>query len=156
MEPEDVTVCGLAAAVLLIIASCVPPLSCQARRGHEDYIFSLLTAYVDPPHGLQLKPHQHYNVYFPSNVILMPPPLANGLVEYEDDTVSTISQQAKDVASFLTWTSNPEQDERKLTGLKVAGFGLLMFVLIGYHKRFLFSLYKTRRVRWQQPHHTAS
>ena len=127
----------------------------QARHRQEDYLFSLLTSYVPPPFGLSVKPYQFYNVYFPANLLLMPPPLSAGGVEYEDGTVANVSQMARDVSCFLVWTANPEQDERKLSGLKVAGVGLALAGLVGWHKRFLFSVYKSRKLRWLYPKQTA-
>lgn len=44
----------------------------------------------------------------------MPPPLAAGAVDYDDGTEASISQMAKDVAVYLTWTANKDHDERKL------------------------------------------
>ena len=127
----------------------------QARHRQEDYLFSLLTSYVAPPYGLSLKQYQFYNVYFPTNVLLMPPPLTgHGQLDYEDGTAASVSQMAKDVSCFLTWTANPEHDERKLSGLKVAGVGLGLVGLVGWHKRFLFSVYKSRKLRWIYPKQT--
>jgi ubiquinol-cytochrome c reductase cytochrome c1 subunit len=99
---------------------------------------------------------QHYNVYFTGSLLLMPPPLTAGGVEYEDDTEASVSQQAKDVSCFLSWSSNPEQDERRLAGLKAVGIALPLALLVGFHKRLLFALYKTRKVTWQQPRHSAA
>ena len=36
-------------------------------------------------------------------------PLYDGSVEYEDGTPATASQMAKDVTTFLQWSSEPEQ-----------------------------------------------
>ena len=110
---------------------------------------------MPPPYGLTLKPYQHYNVYFPTNVLLMAPPLSlYGQVEYEDDTAAPVSQMAKDVSCFLVWTASPEHDERKLNGLKAAGVGLMLAGLVGWHKRFLFSVYKSRKLKWIYPKQT--
>ena len=107
------------------------------------------------PYGLGVKPYQYYNVYFPTNLLLMPPPLSMyGQVEYEDDTPASVSQMARDVSCFLVWTANPEQDERKLNGLKAMGVGLVLLVAVGWHKRFLFSVYKSRKLRWIYPKQT--
>jgi len=42
------------------------------------------------------------------------------VVEYDDGTPNTASQLAKDVATFLTWTANPDHDTRKRVGIKVS------------------------------------
>lgn len=42
-----------------------------ARHGGEDYIFSLLTGYCDPPAGIVLREGQSYNPYFPGGAIGM-------------------------------------------------------------------------------------
>lgn len=42
-----------------------------ARHGREDYIFSLLTGYTDPPAGVVLRDGQYYNPYFPGGAIGM-------------------------------------------------------------------------------------
>ena len=114
-------------------------------------MFSLLTSYADAPYGLRLSSAQHYNVYFPGNALLMAPPLLSGATSYEDDTDASVSQQAKDVSAFLTWTANPDHDERKRAGVKAALLALALAALVGYRKRFLFAPFKTRRVRWHPP-----
>jgi ubiquinol-cytochrome c reductase cytochrome c1 subunit len=48
-------------------------------------------------------------------------------VTYADGTKATIPQMAHDVATFLTWTSNPEMVERKQIGVRV----VLFLVLLG-------------------------
>lgn len=37
----------------------------------QNYIFSLLTGYMDPPAGVTLAENQHYNPYFPLGAIGM-------------------------------------------------------------------------------------
>jgi len=90
----------------------------RARDSGESYLFSILTGYRDPPHGVVLGENMNYNIYFPGTQIAMPPPLAEDAVEFEDGTKCSISQQAKDVAVFLAWSSFMEQDERHLMGVK--------------------------------------
>lgn len=91
-----------------------------AREGGEDYVFSLLTGYTDPPAGFQLEDGQHFNPYFPDGAIGMAQALYDELIEYSDGTPATASQLAKDVSTFLSWCASPEHDERKLTALKVS------------------------------------
>lgn len=57
-----------------MFAGAYPPdlsLICSGRKGGEDYIFSLLTGYVDPPAGVLLREGQNYNPYFPGGAISM-------------------------------------------------------------------------------------
>lgn len=91
-----------------------------AREGGEDYVFSLLTGYTDPPAGFHLDEGQHFNPYFPDGAIGMAQVLYDELIEYSDGTPATASQMAKDVSTFLAWCALSEHDERKLLGLKVS------------------------------------
>jgi len=43
-----------------------------ARRNGRNLIFSLLTGWMDPPAGVSLTDYQHFNIYFPGNVTVMP------------------------------------------------------------------------------------
>jgi cytochrome c1 len=66
----------------------------------------------------------------------MPPPLADDAVTYADGTKATLQQEAHDVATFLTWASEPTMEERKRTGAKVMLFLLAMTgVLYGAKRR---------------------
>jgi hypothetical protein len=51
---------------------------------YQDYLFSLLTGYVDPPAGVEIREGMNYNPYFPGGAISMPRVLFDGLVEYDD------------------------------------------------------------------------
>jgi|SRR6266404_4998296 len=53
-------------------------------NGSQDYLFSLLTGYVDPPAGVEIREGMNYNPYFPGGAISMPRVLFDGLVEYDD------------------------------------------------------------------------
>jgi len=50
----------------------------------QDYIFSLLTGYCDPPAGVTVEENQHYNPYFAGQKIGMAQALYNEIIEYED------------------------------------------------------------------------
>jgi ubiquinol-cytochrome c reductase cytochrome c1 subunit len=116
-----------------------PDLSLMAKARHDgsNYVYSLLTGYREQPEELLKKFPEaktpeglHYNPYFANLNIAMPPPLiSDGQVTYADGTKSTVDQNAKDVAAFLTWTAEPKLENRKSTGLAVLIFSLVFTVL---------------------------
>jgi len=90
----------------------------KGEHGGENYIFSLLTGYCEAPAGYKVDDGLHFNPYFQGGAIAMPPPLYNEVIEFADGTPATKSQCAKDVATFLKWTSQPWHDDNKKSGLK--------------------------------------
>lgn len=114
----------------------------KARHGGEDYIFGLLTGYEEPPASVELMPGMNWNRHFPGNQIAMAPPLMAGQVTYSDGTSSSLEQQARDVAQFLAWASEPHMEDRKMMGIKVILF-LLLFAGI---------MYATKRRVWADVH----
>jgi ubiquinol-cytochrome c reductase cytochrome c1 subunit len=135
-------------------AGALPPdlsLIVKARHGGMDYVYALLTGYgKDPPAGFEVPGHLHFNPYFDGSAIGMAPPLQDDGIEYEDGTVATISQQAKDVTSFLRWCGSPEQDERKRTGMNFLIVTTTLFWFAVWAKRFRWSIFKTRRMSYTQ------
>jgi len=135
-------------------AGALPPdlsLIIKARHGGCDYVFSLLTGYVDPPAGVEVREGLNYNPYFPGGAIAMARLLYDGLVEYEDGTPATTSQMAKDVTTFLAWAAEPEHDDRKKMGLKAM---IILTALTGlsiYLKRFKWSVLKSRKLAFKPP-----
>jgi len=114
----------------------------KAREGHQDYIYSLLTGYVpyDKLTPAQIKESaigkdDNYNSYFAGHRIAMPPPLADGKVNYVDGTKNTLDQQARDVVEFLAWASEPHLEARNRTGIRVILFLLAMAGLMYALKR---------------------
>ncbi len=101
----------------------------SARKGGQDYIYSLLTGYEAPPPGVRVTPGLHYNPYFHSLQIAMPPPLVPNRVEYADGTPATVEQMAADVTAFLRWAAEPELETRRRAGLVTIGFLLILAVL---------------------------
>lgn len=67
-------------------------------------------------------------------------------MEYEDGTPATASQMAKDVATFLKWTSEPEHDDRKKMFIKALGIFSILTVLTYYIKRHKWSSLKSRKI----------
>lgn len=55
-----------------------------SRHGGEDYVFSLLTGYCEPPTGVSLREGLYFNPYFPGQAIGMAPPIYNEVLEYDD------------------------------------------------------------------------
>jgi ubiquinol-cytochrome c reductase cytochrome c1 subunit len=141
----------------------LPPdmsLLAKAREGGAAYIYSIVTADgTNPPAGLTVPPGKYYDPELPGDVssywkgdpnkvpvgsfIAMPPPLAPGKVTFDDKARSTVPQEAKDVAAFLEWASDPKMEERKQTGLSV-----LIFLLI-----FTGLLYGSYRTIWRPVGH---
>ena len=111
----------------------------NAREGHADYVYALLTGFADPPPGMQMQDGMNYNKYFPGNQIAMPQPLTDDRVTYADGTKATIDQMAHDVVTFLAWTANPEMVERKQIGWRVVLYLLLLTGLTYAVKRKVWS-----------------
>jgi len=44
-----------------------------ARKNGRNLLFSLLTGSMDPPAGVSLADYQHFNIYSPDFVTVMPP-----------------------------------------------------------------------------------
>ena len=79
----------------------------NAREGHADYVYAILTGYADAPAGMQMQDGLYYNKYFAGDQIAMPQPLQDGRVTYADGTPTTVDQMAHDVVTFLAWAANP-------------------------------------------------
>ena len=94
----------------------------KARAGGADYLFALLTGYVDPPAGVTLMDGMHYNKYFPGHQIAMGAPLNPDQVEYADGTKATVEQMAHDVSTFMQWAAEPELEQRRALGVKIIIF----------------------------------
>mmetsp|Transcript_1508 Transcript_1508/g.4152 ORF Transcript_1508/g.4152 Transcript_1508/m.4152 type:complete len:284 (-) Transcript_1508:556-1407(-) len=127
-----------------------PDLSLMVKARHNglDYVFALLTGYCEAPAGKEMMAGLYYNPYFPGGAISMPPPLSDGGVEYEDGTEATVSQQARDIAQFLNWTSEPETEDRKKNACKYLTVVAFLVLSVGYYKRWKWSPLKTRQIAY--------
>ncbi|KAK2465649.1 hypothetical protein APHAL10511_002193 [Amanita phalloides] len=123
----------------------------KARHSGADYIFSLLTGYIDPPAGVEVREGMNYNPYFPGGAISMARVLFDGLVEYDDGTPATTSQMAKDVVTFLNWAAEPEHDTRKQYGIKAVILCSALTLLSIYVKRFKWIPIKNRKIVYSPP-----
>jgi len=123
----------------------------KARHGGADYVYSLLTGYVDPPAGVEIREGLNYNPYFPGGAIAMARLLYDGVVEYEDGTPATTSQMAKDVVTFLSWAAEPEHDERKKMGLQAVIILSALAALSLSMKRFKWTNIKNRKFQYTPP-----
>jgi len=123
-----------------------------ARHGGEDYIFALLTSYMEPPGGKdkEVDDAKAYNPYFPNGSVLsMRQQLYDGGIEYKDGTSATVSQQAKDVCNFIKWAGEPWHDQRKRIGIKlIMILPILTFVLV-YGKRYVWTFIKSEKLAWR-------
>jgi len=118
----------------------------RAREGGEDYIFSLLTGYCEPPAGYELQEGLHFNPYFAGGAISMAQALYNEIIEYEDGTPATQSQLAKDVTTFLRWSTEIEHDVRKRMAVKAIAVLSILTVLSFWYKRLKWSTLKNSMI----------
>jgi len=129
-----------------------PDLSNYAACKHDgpEYIMSILLGYCDPPAGVQLRSGLYYNTYMAGGAIAMPPPLEDGMVEYEDGTIATCSQMAHDVCHFITWATDPVIDEKKLQGMKFCSGMLVWWMIMTIWKNHMWSQWKTYRIDFKK------
>jgi ubiquinol-cytochrome c reductase cytochrome c1 subunit len=85
-----------------------------------------MTGYSDPPAGMKMGEGMNYNKYFPGNQIAMPQPLHDGQVTFADGTPASVEQMSHDVATFLSYISEPETEARKRMGVKIVLFLVFM------------------------------
>ncbi|MDH5796281.1 MAG: cytochrome c1 [Anaplasmataceae bacterium] len=97
----------------------------KARHDGANYVYSLLTGYkgTEPDSG-----GLYENPYFITGKLAMTPPLADGIVSYDDKTPQTLSNYAYDVVNFLQWTASPEMEHRKKIGYKVFIVLIVLFI----------------------------
>lgn len=103
-----------------------------------DYVYALLTGYEDAPEGVEISEDMHYNKWFAGNAIAMAQPIYES-DDFADGAPGSIEQQAKDVASFLMWASEPRLEERRALGIKVLLFMALFIIVLYLLKRRVWS-----------------
>ena len=116
----------------------------KARKGGANYIYSILLGYENSPDGFELEDGVYYNKYMPGNKIKMPSVLSDGLLDYNDGTEATVEQMAKDIATFLSWASEPSLETRHKIGFKVILYLIALAVLIYFSMRRLWLRIETK------------
>lgn len=103
----------------------------KARHDGPNYVYSLITGFVDAPEGFEMAQGKNYNPYFEGRQIGMPAPITDdGQVEYKDGTYATKEQMAIDVVNFLQWAAEPETEHRKKMGIRTMIFLGILFALL--------------------------
>jgi len=74
--------------------------------------------------------------------------LIGGIVEYDDGTPSSTSQMAKDLVTFLSWTSRQEYDVQKLMFIKGMGVILVCLASLIHYSRFIWSYLRSRQIAY--------
>ena len=79
------------------------------------YPYNILTGYhYQPPFGIDIPDGKYFNPYFDHMIIGMPPQLHDGMIQYDDDTPSSIPQMAHDVSEYLSFVSNQRKPDHKI------------------------------------------
>ena len=132
----------------------LPPdmsLLAAAREGGPDYIVAILTGFRPTPAGITgAPPGKYYNVAFPGDLssywhgqgavptggfISMPQPLTDCKVTFDDGSSCKLEAEARDVAAFLQWASDPKMDQRKQMGIAVFIYLLIFSGLLYFSYR---------------------
>jgi ubiquinol-cytochrome c reductase cytochrome c1 subunit len=109
------------------------------QEGGADYVYALLTGYIDAPADVKVNDGMYYNNVFPGHQLAMPAPLADGSVAYQDGTEPTVKNYARDVTAFLSWTADPSLDQRKRIGWQVMLYLLITTLLLYLGKKRIWS-----------------
>ncbi|MBO6718793.1 MAG: cytochrome c1 [Rhizobiaceae bacterium] len=134
--PPDLSLIAKARGVERGFPTFIFDIFTQYAENGPDYIYGLLTGYEDAPAGVELQPGTYYNPhYIGGPALAMPPPLAEGVVTYDDGSPETVEQYAKDVSAFLMWAAEPHMEARKQTGFVVIIFLILFAGLVFLTKR---------------------
>ena len=110
----------------------------NARAGHSDYIYSLITGFGrTPPGNEKMARRMHYNPYYPGHQIAMPPPLTDNGITYADGTRASVDQQARDVVTFLAWAGDSKMENRETSIFSVMLYLILFIGLLYFSFRHI-------------------
>ncbi len=102
--------------------------------GGPQYIYSVLTGYNETPEeGVTCGEGKAFNPYFAGGPCIGMPAngtLSDGGLEFDDGAPNKIEDQAKDVAAFLAWASEPHMEARKSMGFTVMIYLAVLSVLL--------------------------
>jgi ubiquinol-cytochrome c reductase cytochrome c1 subunit len=113
----------------------------QYTENGVDYINAFLQGYVDPPEDLDILPGNHFNLYYPGQIVAMPNVLFDGAISYTPEgserpvAPETVAQYAEDVTAFLMWTAEPHLEQRKRIGFQVMLFLIVFAGLLYFTKK---------------------
>jgi cytochrome c1 len=119
----------------------LPPdlsLMAKARKRGVDYINSFLSGFDEKPENQEdISYDKTYNPYFEGRQTMMPPPLMEGILEYEDETEASLKNMRKDVATFLAWAADPHMEKRLSLGWKVLTYCVVLLILLMLLKKVI-------------------
>ena len=142
--PPDLSLIAKARAVHRGFPWFVFDIFTQYQENGPDYLYALLTGYVDAPEGVEVPEGQYYNDKFISGKFIgMAPPLFDEMVDYTDGTPMTVDQYSRDVSAFMMWTAEPHLEARKQLGFRV-----MIFLIV-----FAGLLYFTKKKLWRAVEH---
>lgn len=124
------------------MGGALPPdlsLITKARADGANYLYALMTGYVEPPEDFNSPGGMSYNPYFPNANIAMPPPLFEGRLKYADGTEATVEQMSKDVTMFLSWAAEPKLEARHKLGFKFFAVMIVLTILLYFSNRKVWS-----------------
>ena len=122
--------------------------------GGPEYIYSFLTSYTGEESELAGSVI-YENKAFAAAFTIMPPPLEEGLVEYEVfgeaheeagyvPPEATVEQMAEDVSAFLMWTAEPKMVERKRAGFRNILMLIALMVLLYFTNKAIWARVKRK------------
>ena len=129
------------------MGGALPPdlsLITKARPNGANYLYALMTGYVEPPEDFDSSGGLSYNAYFPNSEIAMPPPLFEGRLEYADGTEASVEQMSKDVVMFLAWAAEPKLEARHELGFKFFAVMIVLTILLYFSNRKIWSGLKAK------------
>jgi len=112
----------------------LPPdlsLIAKARAYGPDYLYSLLTGYVEAPSSVSVPEGMYYNDAYSGHMIAMPQPIYGDDVTYADGAPTSAQAISADVTHFLMWAAEPKLETRKRIGV-AAVFFLSIFLIMSY------------------------